>query len=440
MESIYTLGTSSASHTYGNVASWIKEFLLDYFPKNFFTYTYVDSKIAWKNISEVLGNGDAEFKKRHYPFMIITPRFNPNPSENFLANTPLTINMDNAVSGLRRNTLFPLILDKANQLELAYKINRDRIEFEVELRLKSLSQQLDVYKNLQNQMLWDRPYLVNVALESMIPKSMIEYVGKLAGIDITDSAEDNNQVPLIMRYLNSHSRLPITYKVRNSTAVEEFFAYYRTKLLLDFSDLTLGDSMKKNSVDEYCSLTFRVTAEFNLPGLFALIGTHEKKFHGLKFDAVVSTPASGVEMIPLYTYTNLYDRNDTDTADGFQFYASTIVQTEEENKGKDEIIRMSDIIPLDHMKVLETLIKDNVPPETIFRFRLLRNSTELPLNCDDSVQAPCEWKVDWHRKRIVFHNTDPLITYRIIIYANLVQINQRYGNLQDNLKRDVGSI
>ena len=100
----------------------------------------------------------------------------------------------------------------------------------MELRLRSLAQQLDIYKNLKNQMLWDRPYLEPTALEAMIPKSMIEYMGKMAGIDITSvprtNAEENpanNQVPLIMRYLNGHSRNPITYKVRNSTSVEEFF-------------------------------------------------------------------------------------------------------------------------------------------------------------------------------------------------------------------------
>ena len=88
MECILSLGTSSASHTYGNVASSIKEILLRYFTPNFFTYVYIDSKIAWKNIAEVLGNGDVEFKKRHYPFMIITPRFSTGNDDRFLSNIP----------------------------------------------------------------------------------------------------------------------------------------------------------------------------------------------------------------------------------------------------------------------------------------------------------------------------------------------------------------
>ena len=433
--SIYTIGTSSASHTYGNVAAFLKEMLIQYFPKDFFTYVYIDSKIAWKNIHEVLGNGDREFKKRHYPFMIITPRFNENDDDVFLANTPLTTNLDNAEAGMLRNTLFPMITDKEHQIELSYKMNRDRIDFTIELRLKTLAQQLDVYKNMKNQMVWNRPFVKRASLESMIPRAMIEYVGKLAGIDIAQEGDKSDQTPLIMRFLNAHSRLPITYKVRNSTSVDEFFAYYETNILLTYSDIRRDAPSKRNSVDDYYPVTFNITAEFNLPGMYALVGSHEKKFHGLKFDALVHSPDNGVDLFPMYTYTNLYDRYAADTMDGFSFYSSTIVQTEEENAKKDDAVTIDELIPFDHLKVLNTFIKDNVPPETLFRFRLLMNSTELGTNCD--VRESNEWEIDWDKRLLIIHNSDPMATYRILIYANMVMLNSRFGEMQDKTKSDM---
>ena len=435
MESIYTVGTSSASHTYGNVAACLKELVLNYFPRGFFTYAYVDSKIAWKNINEVLGNGDREFKIRHYPFLIITPRFNESEDEVFLANTPLTSNMDNAeAGGLQRNTLFPIIIDKEHQLYLSYKINRDRIDFDLEIRAKTLAQQLDVYKNMKNQMLWNRPYTKKVALESMIPRAMIEYIGKLAGIDISRATGTAQQVPLIMRYLNAHSRLPITYKMRNSSSVDEFFAYYNANMLLTFSDLRRDSGNKKNMVDDYFPITFRITAEFNLPGLYALIGSNERKYHGLKFDAVVESP-SGNDFIPMYTYTNLYDRYCIDTMDGFSFYSSTIVQTDEDKQGQDDTVDIRSLIPPDHMKVLDSYIDSGVEPETLFRFRLLSNSDELDCNCETVEEH--NWDIDWTRRELTIHKTDPMVTYRIIIYANMVHINSRYGQMQDKTKTDM---
>lgn len=438
MDCIYTMGSSSASHTYGNIAAWLKETLLQFFPKDFFTYAYIDSKIAWKNLYEVLGPGDTEFKKRHYPYMIISPKFNTSNDDVFMANTPLTSNMDNAEAGMARNTIFPVIIDHEHGLQLGYKLNRDKVDFEIELRLKTLSQQLDVFKNMQNQMIWNRPFTRMVSLESMIPKSMISHIGLQAGIDITTSTEENNQIPLIMRYLNAHSRYPITYKIRNSTAVDEFFLYYKNSVLLTFTDLQTNDGNKINAVDEYFPLTFRCTAEFNLPGMYAIIGSYENRFHGLQFGATFSSSAdseSPNEIIPMYTYTNLYDRFVMNTADGFSFYSSTIVQTDPQNSGKDDIVKMSDVIPPDHMEALTQIINNNVAPETIFRFRLLKNSHELPLNCDVDV-TPCEWEIDWKRHQIIIHNTDPTATYRLLIYADMVQINAKFGKAQDASKTD----
>lgn len=434
MECIYTLGTSSASHTYGNVAAHVKELLVHSFPKDFFSYAFVDSKIAWKNVSEVLGNGDAEFKKRHYPFLIVTPQYDVDDDDRFLADTPLTTNFDNAIAGLTRNTLFPIVKDRQHQIELAYRLNRGKITFEIELRLRSLQQAIDVKNDIKNRFVWKRSYTVPVALESMIPKSMIEYIGKMAGIDITD--ESSNQVPLIMQYLNGHSRHPITYKVRNDTSVDEFFLYYKTNVLLTFTNLQKGTPSKKNAVDEYYPLTFTIDAEFNMPGLYALIGTHEKKFHGWRFDAIVQS-TDALDIIPMYTFTNLYDQYAQDTLDGFSFYSCTTCQTEDENRGGDEVIDMKDLIPPTHMRVIESLTRDNVPPETLFRFRMLLNDHEIPCDCTPDQLPDGLWKVDWLRHRIVIHKSDPLVTYRILIYANMVVLNDRYAQMQDKTKQDI---
>ena len=434
MECIYTLGTSSASHTYGNVAGHIKDMILKSFPKDFFTYAFVDSKIAWKNVNEVLGNGDAEFKKRHYPFLIVTPQYDVDEEDLFLANTPLTSNFDNAIAGLTRNTLFPVIKDRNQQIELAYRLNRCKITFEVELRLRSLQQALDVKNDIKNKYVWKRPHTVTLALESMIPKAMVEYIGKIAGIDITDAS--SNQVPLIMRYLNGHARYPITYKVRNDTSVDEFFMYYKTNVMVTYTNLQRGTPSKKNAVDEYYPVTFTVDAEFNMPGMYALIGTHEKKFHGYRFDAIVQS-TDALDIIPMYTFTNLYDQFAQDTLDGFSFYSCTTCQTEDKNRGQDEVIDLKDLIPPTHMKVIESLTHDNVPEESLFRFRLLYNDHEIPCDCTPDTVPDGMWRVDWKRHQLVIHRSDPLITYRILIYANMVVLNGRYGQMQDKTKQDI---
>lgn len=441
MNTVYTIGTSSASHTYGNVMSCFKLMMDELFPEHFITHTYIDSKLAWKDVTEVLGNSDREFKKRHYPFMIIHPRMDHDPGR-YLYNTPLTKNMDNVEAGLSRNTLFPIVRDLGRHMELAYKINRDVITFEVELRLKSEVQQNDVYKNLENQLLWERPHTKEVSLESMLPKSMVTYVGKIAGIDLGQSTERENLCPLLLRYLNGHAFMPITYKIRNSTAVDEFFMYYTTNLLITYSDLDKPDGTKKGNLDDYYPVTFRVDVEFNLPGLYALLGDHKMQWAGLKFSAMVGNDGdqSGYQMIPMYTFTNLYRNLQMETQDGFKFYSNTVVMVEEKNAGKDEVIDLNDIIPYDHMQILKEFRRNGIPPETLFRIRLLADNRELYCDAPMTDACPCSWEVNWDTMTLTIHYGNPYWTYRIIVYANILQLNEKLLQYQNATKMDLDKI
>lgn len=435
MQAIYTLGTSSASHTYGNVASHIRVYLERQFPRNFITHTYIDSKIAWKELNEVLGNGDREFHKRHYPYMIINPRFTDQDTNRYLFNTPLTKNMDDTEMGLRRNTLFPIIRDARSRMGIYYKLNRDTINFDVEVRLKSQPQQLDIYKNLENQLKWDQPFTKPASLEACIPRSMIAYLGRAANIDIDQSTEQENLVPLMMQYLNRHAVCPITYKVRNSTSVEEFFVYYQTNLLITLSDLNPGDGVKKNAIDEYYPITFRVSVDFNLPGLYALMGENEARFKAMKLDAIVGNSTGGAQLIPMYTACNLYDNYTAERPDGFQFYSSNTVMVNKEDMGKDEVIKIDDILADTHLRVLQRLLMDNVPPDTIFRFRVLLDDHEIPCNRKEEL-CPKSWDVDWNRRTITIHHGDPTVTYRILVYANMIMLNERLADMHDTTKYD----
>lgn len=441
MQAIYTLGTSSASHTYGNVASYIRVYLERQFPAHFLTHTYIDSKVAWKDLNEVLGNDDREFKKRHYPYMIINPRFTDQDTGRYLYNTPLTKNMDDTESGIRRNTLFPVLRDNWSGLELCYKLNRDILNFDVEIRLRSEPQQMDIWKNLENMLKWNEPFMKPVSLESCIPRSMIAYMGRMANIDLEQSTESENLVPIMMQYLNRHARMPITYKVRNSTSVEEFFLYYQTKLLITLSDLQPADGSKKNIIDDYYPITFRVSAEFNLPGMYALLGNNEKRFHAMKLDAIVGNNKAGrgAELVPMYTACNMYANYTAERPDGFQFYSSNVVTVNKEDMGKDEVISIKDMLADTHLKILNRLMTDGVPPDTVFRFRVLLDDHELPCNHQDEL-CPKAWHVDWPHKNIVIHKGDPTVTYRILIYANIILLNERFAAMQEREKVDLPSV
>ena len=115
MENIYTVASSSASTTYGNIMIFFKEYL-----KNFFKDINVSSEISYVNIRRRLGRNTLnEMSKLERPFMIINPQIQPPNSDMYLFDIPLTKNFDHMEYGIQKNTLFPIIKNydevKANE-------------------------------------------------------------------------------------------------------------------------------------------------------------------------------------------------------------------------------------------------------------------------------------------------------------------------------------
>ena len=77
---------------------------------------------------------------------------------------------------------------------------------------------------------------------------------------------------IFLSYLNRHSNYPITYKMRNSTSLDEYFMYSSQEVLFTFEEFTINEGQYKNMTQDSLEITFKVSAEFNLPGLFVLLG------------------------------------------------------------------------------------------------------------------------------------------------------------------------
>ena len=425
MESIYSCGTSSSSHTYGNVMLVIKNLILSKFPYNYFKYVNLSTTMGFKNVKDQLGsNTDIEITKRVNPIIIIKPAINPPDNDTFLYGTPMTKNIDNLEIGMSQKYLLPLLNSKEDQFRLTYKLNRDKIEFDVSIRVESLHQQLDVYKDMQNYMLWDRPFFHPASLETMIPRPMIDYIGKLSNIDIS---EDHN-VPVILRYLNKISKYPITYKIRNSTSRDEYFMYYTQKLLVTFTDLSPESGNKRNMADDYHEITFRATVEFNLPGTFVLIGDKDRKFGGFKFDLVVTNETrTNRDFFPIFTLDNLYNDYNTLT-DGFKSLTNFIIKTEEENDGREDSMNIESMFDNSYVYLIKDTKRLNVPIETLFRIKIYKDKDEIVENKD--------WTMDWNTFDLTILKSDFEATYRVIIYVNLLHANERVLELDEKMRFD----
>ncbi len=418
MNGVITMASSSASSLFGNVGCGIRELILSKFPPNYFKYTNVSTELAFRNFSRVLGrNSLNEIRKRVKPYIVIQPVYQVPEQDSFLQGINLTKNIDDLEYGISGKELFTVLKDDKYDYNLKFKLNRDKIEYEVRIAVESLHQQLDLYKALQNHIVWERSYFHPMALESVIPKNVIYYISHLCRMDVDEHPE---MIPVFLKHMNAVSAgYPITYKMRNASATDEYFMYYMHNVVVTFYDFNLDSVEKRNMVDDHYELSFRVSAEFNLPGLYIIDGNVDhayqiKSWIESKPD-INSISDADTDYIPLFTYSNLWNRYPREK-NGMQLYGTTIFTTDNKNSRYHyDNIDIGSVFDLDHTRVINYYASYN-SLDTIMQVYVLKNQHEL--------ERGTEFYFDWSAMDVVIINPDNKATYRLIIYIDSARFNE----------------
>ncbi len=408
MPTIYSMGSPSTSCTYGNVTKALEMEILRYFPENYFKYIHISSQLIFREATKFRELTDAELGKRERPFLVIRPDFEPNQDVPF-SNTLLTSNIYSNPNTVSRKSIFPVVKDYRNKLVLGMRMNRDQLQYEITIRVNTMVDQLDLVKMMQNMMPFNGPYQTTFTLESQIPFDLINYIALLNNMDL----KKIGQIPTMMRYLRSHTSYPITYKIRNSTGLPEFFLYYPIQTTITFEDLSFDQGSKKGMVDDYFEITFRAKTEFNLPGAYLLYGDD---IVPRTFDfRIRSEIGPGSEVyFPLYTMERLFE-DDNMVVAGYKFYTTAIIETDEDKEGKDDEIDLTGLIDPIHIPVIQRYVSGFMQADILFKFQIYANR--------DLLVEKKDFDVKWHHMKIVVHNTDPSITYRVLVYANTEKLN-----------------
>lgn len=418
MNGVITMASSSASSLFGNVGCGIRELILSKFPPNYFKYTNVSTELAFRNFSRVLGrNSLNEIRKRVKPYIVIQPVYQVPEQDSFLQGINLTKNIDDLEYGISGKELFTVLKDDKYDYNLKFKLNRDKIEYEVRIAVESLHQQLDLYKALQNHIVWERSYFHPMALESVIPKNVIYYISHLCRMDVDEHPE---MIPVFLKHMNAVSAgYPITYKMRNASATDEYFMYYMHNVVVTFYDFNLDSVEKRNMVDDHYELSFRVSAEFNLPGLYIIDGNVDHSYQIKSWieskPDINSISDADTDYIPLFTYSNLWNRYPREK-NGMQLYGTTIFTTDNKNSRYHyDNIDIGSVFDLDHTRVINYYASYN-SLDTIMQVYVLKNQHEL--------ERGTEFYFDWSAMDVVIINPDNKATYRLIIYIDSARFNE----------------
>ena len=408
METIYYSGAGSSAHIYGNVASLVKEFVLSKFEEDFFNHVFISTEHISREVKKNTLNNDEEMFKFIPPELSINPRFDELSTKDiFLKNTILTTNFGTVEQGISRMQLFPVLKDRDKNLSLCYKMDRDRLVFDITIYLPSAHMQLDRFKSLQHQLNTTSHFVINTSLESMLPRSMVAYLGKLYGWDINNM----NHTSLILNYLNTNSHLwPFSYKMKTSTANDEFFMYYNAELLCECSDLQAGDGSKVGEVDEAYPITFTMMVDFNNPVTYFLVGESNNPTM-LELNVGIDDRSSN-EFVPLYTLHHSFNLPDVN---GLQHYRDIAFVAD--TSAQEEYLDLSPLIIPQWAEVINEQIAIGIDPKKFIRIEVVKQRQLLTEDKD--------WKVNWQNVSLTIFNTKEGDTYRLIIYADKRFINEK---------------
>lgn len=412
-------GNPDIAHTMGNATYIMTEFIKDLFPRDFFRYVHIGTTIAYREFMQHENLLRPAMMKKVRPILVVRPKPIFFDDDIFMARTNLTWPIMSTENNPDRSNYIKVFRDDKNDITLSYMMNRMRVQFSSLLMFDTEIQQQNIYLQLRNRFIPDRPYWKKVSMEIMIPKNFIQYISKLSGVPIHDP--ETGSVRPFLEYFMAHSNKYITYKQNAGTNNDEFFVYYPLTMELVFSDFDISDPNKKGQVTEWAGISFTFTSEFNTIGMYQL--STERDDTELRANAEVkidSTVNAGMHIVPMFTVNNLFRAEDEN---GYRLFFTNMFAIDPDLKPHEPDI--IDLHPVfkdtknDFSEVLEYYDKNGLDWHTLFHFIIMKNSDCLN---DDKRKGKVDYVVDMDKRRILLFNKNENATYRFVAYVNNQQI------------------
>lgn len=395
-------GTSLA-HTCGNVTSIMCDYVKKLFPQDYFRSTVISSSISYRQISIFRMKGK-EFFKRDKPFLIIRPRIVLDDSDAFLKGSLLTERMYDNPDTTSYGNLQYFIQDVENDVEVKFLLNRMKMTFDVTIVFESMIEQVNMSSYLKNRIPIAHPFFIDSYLEAFVPKEILSILSKAVNIPMVD---EKGKVKPFLDYLNGHSAYPITYKVQDSTGLDEYFRFYPVRIDTEFSDLNLDDGSKRGFDYDTFTTTFSITTEFWGTGLYYIFTPTD----GMSIITSVGELDNSNVIIPLFSLP-IYKIK---APENWNIYSSIFYKVD--RKLSEDETDFSSVIGGTLEACIEYHKSMGIPLETLLSESVM---------CDDKIMTRDEdYTIDFENFKLVTKKYGhPSATYRLVIFVNTLYMNE----------------
>ena len=207
----------SQYNAFATLTEYAKYWFLEKFPPQFFNSVFVDGS---KSFDQFRMFSDIHQQlKRTNPLLAITPTIDTQHNRQFVDT-----NME--LGGHLRRTRMEGVFFSDNRpgkhMHLALQFKTILMTFTYKMRLDTKAQQLDMIEFIKYKHRAGMTETATMPLEIHVPRKIICQIAFDNGMLKEDYSDVKNPDDML-RYLNSHSSVPVIYKRRNATGTYEFF-------------------------------------------------------------------------------------------------------------------------------------------------------------------------------------------------------------------------
>lgn len=408
-EPTYVMMPPSMAHTFGNMTACVTEYVKAMFPPNYFKTVTIASTISYRHFN-IFENTNREFIKKNKPMLIIRPRLDIMNEDTFLNGTLLTTRIADTFYDRDFGNLQPFVEDGKKGIGISYLLNRMKMYFDVSIILESQMEQFNQAVYLKNIIRQNIPFYLNTALESNVPRNIMECVAKDAGIDINDTKT-------FLDYLNTVSIYPVTYKLKNSTGNDEFFRFYPIQVDAMVSNLSIDDGSKKGFVDDAYAINYTLETEFSTAGLYFYFSREPDtiKQYAMNFGDIGMDKEGTIN--PSFTIVNLFNQ---EPPPGWQLYTAPLYKVES-NAIPDQL-EFGDILNSSLRETIKYQVSKGLEVKQAVNILIFKDNDQLSIDSGD-------YEIDWDKLVLTTKKVNTTSTYRMVIYVNTLYINNLVSDL-----------
>lgn len=407
-----TQSNPSITHTFGNAACIAMDYIKSFFTEGYFKKEHISTKLAHRQLD--VFRADKKFWKNHKPMLVLRPRVDFDGTSNYFYGSTMMSRASNSHSNMEFAAMVDLMDDVQKDVSVKFIWNRYRIIYDIAIVVETYNEQMNIMNDLRNQLNIDAPWPIKTYLEAYLPKTVVYSVADYVGIN-------RNDIPGILEYLNTISKVPVTYKLHGSSGNYEFFIMYPTTIESFCTDLQPDDGETRGIITDTYTIGFSLSLEFNAVAVwYTFLNDSNNYVTRAPADVEYITGPDGrlmqqrgdridpVTVIPL--------RYDLGLDRGWKILTSTYFYTD----SKCDEMDITDISSLLDMPSLKSLVShhrgNHIPIEPFLDFKCYCSLAELPRGVKG-------FDIDYDKKCIYVYHPISGMPYRLFVLINSMAIN-----------------